>query len=104
MSRIIIEIEKDELHQLINDAVKCAIAEMGTSGQNSLSDGLLLDIEGALEVLKPMNMKRATLYQKTHRREIPHMKKGKFLYFDKNELIAWMRLGKKMTKDEENLP
>jgi excisionase family DNA binding protein len=41
-----------------------------------------------------------TIYDKTHRREIPHYKKGKHLYFRPSELLAWIANGRVMTQGE----
>jgi len=43
---------------------------------------------------------RQTIYAKVSKREMPHMKQGKFLYFSKNELLQWIRDGRKPTKQE----
>ena len=43
---------------------------------------------------------KQTIYGKCSKREIPHMKQGKFLYFSKNELLQWIRNGKKSTREE----
>jgi excisionase family DNA binding protein len=41
-----------------------------------------------------------TIYGLVHRGEIPVNKKGKRLYFSKNELVAWIKSGRKKTNHE----
>jgi hypothetical protein len=39
----------------------------------------------------------------TSRREIPFYKKGKRVYFRKTELLEWIELGKRKTREELKL-
>ena len=41
-----------------------------------------------------------TLYGLTSARKIPHNKRGKRLYFDRQELISWIREGKRKSMSE----
>lgn len=41
-----------------------------------------------------------TIYDLVHKRLIPHSKQGKDLYFSRNELLAWLRSGKRKTQSE----
>ena len=41
-----------------------------------------------------------TLYNLVSRKEIPYMKKGKRLYFSKEELTSWLKSGRKQTMAE----
>lgn len=45
-------------------------------------------------------LSRSSLYKKTSRKEVPHYRQGKLLYFDKKELEAWMRENKVATVSE----
>ncbi|TWR26358.1 helix-turn-helix domain-containing protein [Mucilaginibacter pallidiroseus] len=47
-----------------------------------------------------LNLSISTIYGKVCRREIPVSKQGKKLYFNKNELLEWIRSGKKSTLSE----
>ncbi len=42
----------------------------------------------------------STIYGKVCRMEIPVNKKGKRLYFEKNELLKWVKNGRKKTSEE----
>jgi excisionase family DNA binding protein len=55
------------------------------------------------ELCKYLKMKISTLYQKTHKREIPFNKIGKTMYFKKDEIDKWLADGKQETKEEQNI-
>lgn len=57
----------------------------------------ILTIEGAAKLL---SLKKPTIYGLVHRNGIPHSKKGKFLYFSKQELIEWVKSGRRKTNAE----
>lgn len=67
----------------------------GQSLQTSESD-ILRPVEAA----KFVNLALPTLYTKTSKGEIPHMKKGGRLYFSKTELLEYIRQGRVRTRDE----
>lgn len=47
-----------------------------------------------------LGIPKNTLYALTSRREIPFCKKGKHLFFFKDELIAWLQSGRQQTLAE----
>jgi excisionase family DNA binding protein len=57
----------------------------------------LLTIEEAATLA---HLSKATLYGLVSRSEIPCMKKGKRLYFSKQELTQWIKSGRKKTATE----
>jgi excisionase family DNA binding protein len=102
MQGIILTIDKDELENIIARAVETALLSAGFS----LADNEPVDDEivimRAPDVCKYLNMKMSTLYQLTHKREIPCYKKGKILYFKKDEIDQWIADGKQPTIREQN--
>jgi excisionase family DNA binding protein len=58
------------------------------------------DILSANEAAQFIGVSLATLYGLTSARKIPHNKRGKRLYFDRQELISWVREGKRKTQAE----
>ncbi len=58
------------------------------------------DIISIKQAAKILNLAPATIYNKVNKKEIPHFKKGKRLYFSKANLIAWLKEGKKSTLSE----
>jgi excisionase family DNA binding protein len=78
---LLLEIKETHLHPINN---------------NKHSDGLLTIDEAA----KLLTLAVPTLYGMVGRREIPFCKKGKRLYFIKQELTEWVHSGRKQTASE----
>ncbi|MCH5599515.1 helix-turn-helix domain-containing protein [Niabella ginsengisoli] len=97
MSRIIIELEKEELRLLVEEAVQSVI-EKNTTKEKPVDMPEILNVE---QVCRLLNMKRSTLYQKTHKSEIPFSKKGKALYFNRSEIYQWLSEGRHLTEEEQ---
>jgi len=57
----------------------------------------LLTIQEAAGLL---HLSVPTVYGLVHRKEVPVCKKGKRLYFPKQELIEWIKTGRKQTASE----
>ena len=90
-------ISKKEIKQLIEGAVQKAILE-----NQNLSDDQntsFIDVNQAADFL---GIAKATLYGKCCNLLIPHFKKGKKLYFDKVELLEWLKSGKRKTVNDIN--
>ena len=60
-------------------------------------DEQFLNIQQAAELL---HLSVPTMYSKVHRNELPYMKRGKRLYFNKSELQAYIKEGRKLTNEE----
>lgn len=52
------------------------------------------------QAAKLLHLSVPTMYGKTHRHEIPFMKRGKRVLFSKKQLIEYMEQGRKLTNDE----
>lgn len=61
------------------------------------NDGQILKV---YEAAKFLDITSSTIYKHTFRREIPHVKKGKRLYFVKSELVDWVKSGRVKTSYE----
>jgi hypothetical protein len=57
----------------------------------------LTDVKGAAKIL---NIAAASVYNGTSKKEIPHFKRGKKLYFSKADLLQYIKDGKKRTNTE----
>ena len=93
-SNNIIIIEKNDLEILIQDVVKNALDK---SNSEQSFQNPFLDISEAADFLK---MAKQTLYGLTSTRQIPFIKKGKKVYFNKSEIVAWLNEGKMKTHGE----
>src|SRR5688572_29471277 len=60
----------------------------------------IADIAGMELALEITGLKKPTIYALVSKSRIPHMKKGKKLFFSRKELIEWIKTGKRMTVDE----
>ena len=52
------------------------------------------------EAAKLLHLEKSTIYGLVNKSLIPYMKKGKRLYFSKNDLINWLKEGKRKTTKE----
>jgi len=98
MSEIIITtITKTEIQQLIESAVVKALDQKSLKKKSDQDSFLGVD-EAALF----LGIAKATLYGKCSKLLVPHFKKGKKLYFDKAELLDWLKSGKRKTITDNN--
>lgn len=50
-----------------------------------------------------MGISKSSLYKMTHRHELPFFRpNGKLIYFEKSELLAWMRKNRAISQEEVN--
>ncbi len=90
MTKIIVT-TKDELQELIQESVKSAITEQNSQQQSEEQDKIMSLQETALF----LNLAKQTVYGFTSKQQIPFIKKGKKLYFQKSELEKWLMEGNK---------
>lgn len=60
------------------------------------SDELL----GVKAVSELLGLAINTIHKKAYRKELPHMKRGKFLYFKRSEIMEYLNRGKVLSNDE----
>lgn len=85
-----------EIKQLFRQELEDYFANKQQPAQPEEKDELLT-IQQAGELLK---LSVPTIYGLVSRAEIPHSKKGKRLYFSKQELLAWVQSGRRKTTAE----
>lgn len=85
----LIVISKDELGRMIRASLKEVLSE--EKGKQSQTFDEFLDLQEAAEFLK---LKVTTIYGYTSQSQIPFIKRGKKLYFEKSKLEAWLKEGK----------
>lgn len=83
--------EKEEIRALLKQVVREVLHEFFDSRTSVLSETELIDVKQASIIL---NLARATVYEKTSLKLIPHYKKGKKLLFKRSELFEWIESGK----------
>ena len=58
-------------------------------------------LENLLNVAKVMGISKSSLYKMTHKHELPFYRpNGKLIYFEKSELLKWMRQSRTMSETE----
>lgn len=87
-------INRDELKALIKEAVEEVLLEKGIV---KTDDDNLIDVDAAAKLL---NLAKATVYEKTSLKILPHYKKGKKVVFKVSELRAWLESGRVLTGDD----
>lgn len=102
MEGIIITIGKEELENIISRSVETALYQAGFVHEQNDTEDEHEYIMKCPELCKYLKMKRSTLYQLTHKKEIPFNKKGKTIYFKKDEIDRWLSEGKQETVREQN--
>ncbi len=88
-------ISEQEFKKFLKDVLQEILS--GEEGALKQQQPEILDVGQAAIFLK---MKKATLYEKTSQKLIPHFKKGNKLYFRVSELQQWIGQGKVKTKEE----
>jgi excisionase family DNA binding protein len=93
---VLLSLPLPQLQTLIVDAVNACLDNRAKNPSNVEADQLLTIEEAAAFA----HLSKATLYGLVSRSEIPCMKKGKRLYFSKQELTTWIKSGRKKTNTE----
>ena len=102
MQGIIITIEKEELETIIYIAVEMALEKSRFLEEQEEPGDDVECIMKTPQLCNYLKMKISTLYQLTHKKEIPFNKKGKTLYFNKEKIDEWLSEGKSTTIYEQN--
>lgn len=89
----LIDVTLADLESLIEQAVQRTLERMP---QQEQADELLT-VEQAAEFL---SLHKTTIYGLVSKGELPHMKRSKRVYFSKQELIAYLKAGRKSTQQE----
>jgi excisionase family DNA binding protein len=79
-----------DMMRVLERKVDALTNERGTFKEVEQTKDELMTVETAADYL---SMSRSSIYQLTSRLEIPFMKKGKRLYFKKEELRQWVEEG-----------
>lgn len=89
---ILTQISLDEIRQMFREEISVFLSNIPTDTSSPSKD--LLSVEEASIYL---NLAHSTIYRLVQHREIPYMKRGRRLYFSKDELRQWVEEGKKPT-------
>lgn len=89
---IIVQLDSEQLNSLIQNAVRSAISETQPTQRNEAPD--LLTVQQAAEFL---SLSVPTIYAKISNKELPCMKRAKRVYFSREDLMTYLRAGRKRT-------
>lgn len=95
--QFLIHVTTDEFRAIVKDSLKEILSENSINGNASVNDQEFMNVTQASEFL---NLAVNTLYEKTSKRIIPHLKKGNRLIFKRSELTEWIETGKVSTLEE----
>ena len=99
MATILTSLTADEFKAQIKDSIREVLVEqMASKNVNPpLQYPARMNLKTCAEYL---NLSPQTIYSKTSLREIPHIKKNKRLYFERDALDSWLLEGKQKTVNE----
>lgn len=97
---ILSPISLDELEARIDNSVQKSLKGFFESLNLKGSGEGQPDIIPFKEGCKLLNITESTGYSKISKRELPFIKKGKFVYFSRKKLIEWLHSGEKKTLEE----
>lgn len=86
-----------ELETVIRNVVENCFSSQKVEKELPINEKPLLTVTEAAELL---NLAKPTIYAFVQKSEIPYMKKGKKLYFKKEDLLEWVQEGHKRTISE----
>jgi excisionase family DNA binding protein len=93
MDLTITQITRDDISDIFRDELQKFFADQQEKTQSDELGGIDLAI-------KLTGLAKSTIYCLCSSREIPHSKRGKLLYFSRNELNEWLKSGKRKTQAE----
>lgn len=95
--QFLIHITIDEFKQIVKESLTETIQENISNRDTSSGHPEFMNVTQASEFL---GLAVNTLYEKTCKRTIPHLKRGNRLMFKRSELIKWLEEGKIPTQKE----
>lgn len=87
------KIDHEALKVMVKDVVKEVLQDFQPTENQQGENDLMTSKEAA----KFLNLSRSTIYQKVSRMEISHFKRGNRLYFQKSELLKYIKKGRVKT-------
>ena len=85
-----------EVRQIFRDELESFFAEKQSSVKQIKTD----EISGIELAIELTGLAKPTIYGLVSERKIPHSKQGKRLYFSRQELLEWIKDGKRKTQAE----
>lgn len=86
------QLSVQEVRTMLREEVRQALRELNQ--QPAKNENELLNIQ---EVAEMLNMAVPSIYGLVHRRQIPYIKRGKKLIFEKTQVEEWLKNGRQKT-------
>ena len=86
----------DKRLDYIESQIKIDSSKKMSNDKEDIDDKIL----NLVEVSELLGLAKSTIYSKVSRRELPHMKRGKLLYFSEKEMNDYIKGGKILSNDE----
>lgn len=90
----------EELESRLDNRIQISLQKLLSSALSKNVQSEDHDILTFKEGCKFLNIAEATGYAKVSKREIPFLKKGKFIYFSKKQLTDWLHSGQRKTIEQ----
>ena len=93
----LIDLNVDQLTEIVTQIFVSNLGNGKPLEQKTSQPEEVLNVE---QVAKLLGLKTSTIYSKVSKRELPHYKKSKVIYFLRTEMIAYIKEGKVKTDSE----
>ena len=94
MEQVFLSLTKSDFQELLASTVNSCLKQIPELPPSTTPQDELLTVPQAAEFL---SLSVPTIYGLLHKGSIPSMKQGKRVYFSKQELLAWLKDGRKNT-------
>ncbi len=98
MSKVIV-ITEEELESLLKRVLNEVLQPLLIKGDSGIIKSAN-EVMGMKDASAFLNLSTSSLYKHTSSRTIPHYKRGKKIYFKREELLEWLSQNKRKTTDE----
>jgi excisionase family DNA binding protein len=89
------QLSVQEVRNMLREEVKKALNESPQLQGNQLPEYLTIQ-----ELSEMINLAVPSIYGMVHRKQIPYVKRGKKLIFEKSQIEEWLKNGRHKTKQE----
>ena len=92
------QLSVQEIRNILREEVRTAMKDFVNAGSNKNPE--FLSIQELSEII---NLAVPSIYGLVHRKQIPYIKRGKKLIFEKTKIEEWLKNGRRKTKEEIDL-
>lgn len=93
---VILQLDSEQFFGGIENIVRKVLNEREVSGENTITRKIM----SLTEFCEYAGLSRQTVYKLTSAQKVPHSKRGKRLYFDREKVDAWLLENQVATRSE----